>query len=167
VDPGIVAAAFGHRRHARILLQRVGRGVTVAWFAEGDQEAGSQDGPSAWQGRQEGAVGRALGARCDGVVAGLDRVPGHTPLGAEGLDEEGLGGDEACIGGQGGGALEGAEALVDDLGVAHVMGAEAALTRGATRERHGFAGGPLDEEVATDGGVLIVAPRADMGAGVV
>ncbi len=52
VDPGIVAAAFGHRRNARILLKLGGRGVTVALFAEGDKEAGSTDSPSSWQGSQ-------------------------------------------------------------------------------------------------------------------
>jgi len=163
VDPGIVAAAFGHRRKARVLLKLVGRGVTVALFAEGDEEAGSKDGPSSWQGSQEGEVGMALGALCDGVVEGLDRVQGHTQLGDEGLDEEGMGGDESFIGGQWGGALDGAEALVNDIGVAHVMGAEEALKGGPTRELHGFEGGPLGEEVAENGGVFSVEPLQDMG----
>jgi hypothetical protein len=163
VDPGIVAAAFGHRRNAPILLKLVGRGVTVALFAEGDEEAGSQDGPSAWQGSQYGEVGMALGALCDGVVEGLDGVQGHTQLADECLHEEGIGGDDAFIGGQWGGALDGADAVVDDLDVAHVMGAEAVLKGGATRELHGFEGGPLGEEVAENGGAFIVAPLEDMG----
>jgi hypothetical protein len=50
VDPSIVAAAFRHRRDARVFLKLVGRGVTVALFAEGDEEAGSKNGPSSWQG---------------------------------------------------------------------------------------------------------------------
>ncbi|HEX9869477.1 MAG TPA: hypothetical protein VGC99_12965 [Candidatus Tectomicrobia bacterium] len=86
-----MAAAFGHRRHARLRLTLVGRGVTVAWFAEGDEEAGSQDGPSAWPGSQEGAVGMVLGARCAGVVEGLDGVHGDAQLAHECLHEAGLG----------------------------------------------------------------------------
>jgi hypothetical protein len=162
----MVAAACGHRRNARVLLKRVGRGVTVALFAEGDEEGGSQDGPSAWQGSQEGEVGMALGALCDGVVEGLDGVQGHTQLADECLHEEGMGGDEAFSGGQWGGALDGADAVVDDLDVAHVMGAEEVLKGGATRALHGCEGGPWGEEVAEHGGVVIVEPLEDMGAGV-
>ncbi len=105
----------------------------------------------------------ALGALCDGVVEGLDRVQGHTQLGDAGLDEEGIGGDDALLGGQWGGALDGMDALVDDIGVAQVMGAEEALKGGTTRELHGFEGGPLGEEVAKNGGVVIVEPLEDMG----
>ena len=163
MDPGLVAAAFGHRRKARILWTLVGRGVTVALFAAGDEEAGSKDGPSAWQGSQSGEVGMALGALGDGVGEGLDGVQGYTQLADECLHEEGLGGDEACIGGQWGGARDGADAVVDDLDVAPVMGTEEALKGGAPRERHGLEGGPLGEEGAENGGVFIVEPWEDRG----
>jgi hypothetical protein len=71
--------------------------------------------------------------------------------------------DDAFISGQWGGALDGMDAVVDDLGVAHVMGAEEVLTGGATRELHGFESGPWGEEVAENAGVFIVEPLEDMG----
>jgi hypothetical protein len=60
-------------------------------------------------------------------------------------------------------STDGADALVDDIGVAHVMGAEEALKGSATRELHGFEGGPWGEEVAENGGVVIVEPLEDLG----
>ena len=50
VDPGLLAAAFRDRRNARIFLEFVGGGKAFPLFAEGDEEAGSKNGPSTWQG---------------------------------------------------------------------------------------------------------------------
>jgi hypothetical protein len=50
VHPGLVAAAFRHRRNASIPLQLISRSVAVAWFAKGDEETRGQDGTSAWEG---------------------------------------------------------------------------------------------------------------------
>jgi hypothetical protein len=52
VDPGLVAAAFRHRRNASVLLPLIGSGVAVALFAKGDEETRGQDGASAWEGVQ-------------------------------------------------------------------------------------------------------------------
>ena len=68
MDPGLVAAAFGHRRNARILLELIGRGIAVALFAEGDEETRGKDGASAWEGVKQGEVGMALGALGNGLV---------------------------------------------------------------------------------------------------
>ena len=81
----------------------------------------------------------------------------------KGLNQERSGGDDTLIGGQGCGALDGLDALVDDVDVAHMMGAEEALEGGAARELDGFEGRPLGEEVAEDGGVFVVKPLEDVG----
>jgi hypothetical protein len=85
VDPGCLAAPFCHRGDARELLEFSGGGIAFPWFAEGDEEAGREDGASAWTGLEQGDVGMALGALRDGLVAVLDRVPGDTELADEGL----------------------------------------------------------------------------------
>ena len=100
----------------------------------------------------------ALGALCNGLVELRDRLQSHAELGDEGLDQEGIGGDDALIGSQRGGALDGVEALVDNISVAHVMVAEEALQGGASRQLHGLEGRPLGEEGAEDGGVFVVEP---------
>ena len=66
------------------------------------------------------------------------------------------------IGGQGCGTLDGLDALVNDVGVAHLMGVEEAREGRAARELNGFEGRPLGEEVAEDGGVFVVEPLEDM-----
>jgi hypothetical protein len=92
VNPGLVAAAFRHRRKASIPLQLISRGVAVAWFAKGDQKTWGQDGASAREGVKYRAVGMALGAVGNGRVGILDRVQRHAELGHKGLDQEGIGG---------------------------------------------------------------------------
>ena len=92
-----------------------GGGRAFPLFAEGDEEAGSKDGASAWKGLEQGEVGMALGALRDGVVEGLDRVQGDTELADEGLHEQRMGGDDALIGGQRGGRLDGVDALGNNV----------------------------------------------------
>jgi hypothetical protein len=104
----------------------------------------------------------ALGALGDGFVEVFERVQGHAELADEGLDQERMGGDDALIGGQWGGALDGLEALVDDGGVAHVRVAEEAFQGGATRQLGGFEGGPLGEEVTAERGGFVVKPVQDV-----
>jgi hypothetical protein len=167
VHPGCVATAFGHRRDTGVCWERSRGGVAVAWFAAGGAESGREDGASAWQGVQPGAGGRALGAVGHGVVAVVDGWHGDAELAAQGVHQEGRGGDAPRLGGQGCGARAGLEALVQDVGVAPRLGAEDAREGRAARERHGVAGRPLGEAVADEGGVCVVAPWADLGAVVV
>jgi len=162
MDPSCVAAAFGYRGDAGVLLELIGGGVTVALFAEGDKEAGGKAGASARQSLKQGEVRMALGALCNGVVNVVDGVQGHAKLSDEGLDREGSGSDDALIGGQWCGAFDGLNAVVDDGGVTHVMGVEKALERGAPRELGGLEGWPLGEEIAEDGGVFVVEPLQDV-----
>jgi hypothetical protein len=141
VHPGLVAAAFRHRRNASIPLQRISRGVAGAWFANGDEETGGKDGASAREGGKERDGGMALGAVGKGLVERLDRVHRHAELGDKGLDHEGIGGDDAFIGGQRRRAFDGLAALGDDISGAHVRVAEEAFQGGATGELRGFEGG--------------------------
>jgi len=162
VDPGRVAAAFRHRRHASVLLQLIGRGVAVALSAKGDEETWGKDGSSAWEGGKKREVGMALGAVGNGLVDILDRWQGHAELGNKGLDPEGIGGDEAFIGGQRRSALDDVEALGDDISVAHVRVAEEVLQGRASRQLHGLEGRPGGEKVAEDGGIFVVEPLQPM-----
>ena len=81
------------------------RTPSVRVFAAGDEEAGSADRASAWEGLEQGEVGRRWALRRDGVVTVLDRVPGDPEWADEGLHEQRQGGDDARIGRPGGGSL--------------------------------------------------------------
>ena len=61
VDPGLLAAAFRHWRNTRIFLEFVGGGKAFPLFAEGDEGAGSKNGPSPWQGVKQREVRMVLG----------------------------------------------------------------------------------------------------------
>ena len=78
VDPGLLAAPFGHRRHARALLECSGGRKAFALLPKGDEEAGSEDRASAWEDLEQGEGRMALRGRCESVVEVLDRVPGDT-----------------------------------------------------------------------------------------
>ena len=118
------------RGDAGVLLELIGGGVTVAWFAAGDEEAWGKTAPAPARASNKGTSGW-LWARCaHGVVEVVDGLQGHAKLSDEGLDQEGTGGDDALISGQWCGARDGLQALVDDVGVTHVMGVEKALERG-------------------------------------
>src|SRR5512132_2477099 len=158
VDPGFLAAPCCHRGAARERLECSGGGIAVPWFAEGDEEAGSADGASAWEGLEPGAVGMALGALRDGLVEVLDRVQGDPELADEGLHEQRMGGDDALIGGQGGGGLDGVAALGHHVRCASVVLAKEGRQGRATRELHRFAGGPAAENVTTPQGVFVLKP---------
>jgi len=127
MDPGFIAAAFRHRCDASIRLECIGGGVAFPLFAEGDEEARGKDRTSAWQGGKPGEVGMALRAVRNDMVEVGDRVQDEPELGDESLDQEGMRGDHALSGRQWRRALDGLEARVDDVGVAHVRGVEEVL----------------------------------------
>ncbi len=104
----------------------------------------------------------ALGALRNSVVEVLDRLQGHAELGDEGLDQEGMGDDDTRIGGQRRGALDGLDALLDDVGVADVVRPEKALQGSAACELCGLESWPLGEKIAEDGRVFVVKPWQDM-----
>src|SRR6266849_5321511 len=78
VDPGVLATALCDRRNTGIRLERSGRRRAFALFAEGDEEPGGEDGTSAWEGLEQGEIGRALGALGDGGVEVLNSMQGDT-----------------------------------------------------------------------------------------
>jgi hypothetical protein len=158
VYPGLLAAAFGDRGDARLFLQCGGGGRACALFAKGDEEAGGEDRPSAWEGLEEGEVGMGLGPLRDGGVEVCDGVPGDAELGNKGLDQQGMGGDDALIGGQRRGGLEGLEALCDHVFRAHVVVTEEGLTGGAARELGRFEGGPATQKVTENVGIVVLKP---------
>ena len=68
------------------------------------------------------------------VIAGGNGVQGDAAWGHEGVPQEGVGGETPVIRGQRHSALDGLDAGREDVGRAHVVGAEEALKRGTPRE---------------------------------
>ena len=133
-----------------ILLEGIGGGVALPLCAEGDKEARGKDRPSAWQGSKPGEGGMALGALRNGLVAVGKRMQEAPELGDERLDQERMRGHNTRIGRQWYRALDGLDARVDDVRVAHVLGAEKALAGSAARQLGGFQGGPWGEAVTEE-----------------
>ena len=157
-DPGCPAAAFRHWRDAGVLLACSGGRRACPLCAEGDEQPGGTDRPRPWQGLEQGASGRALGPLGDGGVAGLDRVQGGTELADEGLDAQGMGGDDARIAGPRRGRCDGLETCGDDGSRAHVVVAEAGLQKRAPCALRRCEGRPATQNVTKDPGVLLLKP---------
>jgi hypothetical protein len=111
---GRLAAACGDRCEPGLLLPG-GGAIAGAWFATGDEQPGGEDGPCAWERLAQGAVGRALRTLREGILQGRNRRHGDPELVDKGLDEHGMGSDNALIGRQGEGGLDRLEALCDDV----------------------------------------------------
>src|SRR5262245_56960704 len=56
VYPRLLPAAFGDRGNPRIFLQFGSGSIAGALFAKGNEKAGSEDRPRAWEGLEEGEV---------------------------------------------------------------------------------------------------------------
>ena len=158
VDPGLLPAAFGDRGNTRIFLQFGSGSIACALFAKGNEKAGGEDRPRAWEGLEEGEVGMALGTLRDGGVEVGDGLQGDAKLGNQRLDQQGMRGDNALIGGQRRGGLDGLAALGDHVFRAHVVIAEEGLKGGAARELGCFEGGPAAQKVTENVGVFILKP---------
>jgi hypothetical protein len=107
VHPGLLAAAFGDGRAPRLFLPCGGGGRAFPLCAEGDEPPGGADGSRPWERLEQGEIRMALRALRDGVITGCERRPGDPELVDESLDEQGMGGDNALSGGQGGGRRDG------------------------------------------------------------
>jgi hypothetical protein len=166
VDPGLLAAACGHRRAAGLLLECLGRGRAFALGTKGDEEAGGKDGPGAWQRLTQRKVGGLLGAWGDDVSEICQRLPGDAEWGHERWPQEGRGGDDAVIGGPGKGALDGLEAGRADLGRAPMVGPAEARKRRAARQLGGFARRPVAEDVTKEHGIFLGQPGQNVRQGV-
>ena len=141
MPPGFLATAFRDRGNTGVFLECIGCGVACTLFPKGAEEAGGQDRPSAWQGVKQGEVGMALGGRGDSFLDVCAPLQGDTEWGNEGLPQEGIGSEDAIIGGQGCGTLDGLEAGGDEGGRAHVVCTEEGRKGGAACELGRFEGG--------------------------
>jgi hypothetical protein len=106
VDPRLLAAACGHRRDPGLCLP-CGGGRAFPLCAPGGAPPGGEAGTCPGAGLAQGNIGRALRALDDGVITGLDGLPGDPERVDEGLAKPGLRGATALIGGQGAGGLDG------------------------------------------------------------
>jgi len=135
VPPGLLATPCGPWRQPGLCFEVGGGGLAVAWFAEGHEPPGGEDGPRSWESLAQGEIGRALRARRAGGVAISEGLQGGMARGAEGLHQERMGRADTVIGGEGGGRFDGLDTLGDALGIAHVMrtaaGCEGGTARGA------------------------------------
>jgi len=158
VPPGLRAAPFGHRGAPGLCVACGGGGRAVAWCAAGDAQPGGAAGARAWEGLAPEDIGRVLRARRHGRVKIGAGVQGATELGNEGLPQERLGHDDACIGRAGGGGCAGLDTRGDALGRAHVRRPEAGCAGGTARAWRRRAGRPAPQEVAKDRGVFLRKP---------
>src|SRR5262249_40572073 len=163
VDPSVLAAAFRHWCNTRIFLEFLGRSVAFSLFAKGHEEARGKDSTGTWQGIKQREIGMVLSTLCDGCIEVGNGVQSDAELGHEGLHQEGVGGDDAFIRGQGHRALDSLNAGRDDIGSAYVVRPEEALKRGAPREVRRFERRPVTEEVAKDRGIFVLKPLQDVG----
>ena len=113
--PRLFPAAFGDWGNTRIFWQFGSARIAGTLFAKGNEQAGGEDRPRAWEGLEEGEVGMALGTLRDGGVAVGNGLPGDAELGNQRLDQQGIRGDDPCIGGQRRGSLDGMAALCDHM----------------------------------------------------
>jgi hypothetical protein len=163
VPPGLLATAFRDRRDTRVFLELVSRSEPFPLFAEGDEKAGSKDGPGSWQSIKQREVGMVLGALRNGGVEVGHGLQRDTELGDEGLHQEDMGADDAVIGRQRASAFDGLEAGGDDVGSAHVVGPEEPFQGRAAREWRGFEGRPAAEDVAKDCRIFLRKPLQNLG----
>ena len=131
---------------------------------EGDQEAGRKDGSRAWQGLQQGEIGMTLGVLGHGLIKSLDRVQGDAELADEGLDEQGIGGDDALISGQGSRGFHGVNARGEHVSQAHMVVAKEGLQGGPPGELGRFEGGPTAQKVTENVRILVLKPVQHVGA---
>ena len=97
MHPGLLAAAFGHRRDPGIFLQFGGGRIAFSLFAKGGEQPGGEDGTGPGEGLEQGEIGMVLRALRDGVIKGLDCLQGDPELVDEGLDEQGRRGDFTTV----------------------------------------------------------------------
>ena len=106
---------------------------------------GARTGPAPGEGLAQGKIGMVLGALGDGGVAVRTSVHGDPELADQGRDEQGMGGDEARIGGQRPRRVYGLETCVDAVSSTPVVVAKEGLKRRAPGALRRFAGRPTTQ----------------------
>jgi hypothetical protein len=158
VAPGLLPTACGARGNPRLFLQCGSARRACALFAHGPEKAGGEDRPRAGEGLAEGEVGRTLGTRRDGGVAVGNGLHGDAARGHQGLDPQGMGGEDALSRGQRCGSLDGMAALCDHVVCTDMVVAQEGLTRGAARELGRVAGGPAAQKITEKGRSFLLTP---------
>ena len=158
VHPGLLAAPCGSWRDPGIFLEFGGGGRACALCAEGDEQPGGEDGARSWEGLEQGEIGMALRTLRDGGVDIGEGLQGDPERGDEGLHQERMGRDDACIGREGDGRCDVLDTLCHDLGVAHVRRTEEGFEGSTARELRRLAGRPATENVAADRRVFLLQP---------
>jgi hypothetical protein len=100
----------------------------------------------------------ALGTLRDGGVEVGEGLQGDAELGHQCLDQQGLGGDAALIGGERGGSRESVAALCADVFRAYVVVADKGLKGGAARAWGRFEGGPATQQVTANVRIFLLQP---------
>jgi hypothetical protein len=163
VHPGLLATAFRDRCNTRVFWEFLGGGEACSWFAEGDEEPGSEHGSGPWQGVKPRAVGMVLGALCHSGIEVGTGWQRDAELGHEGWHQENIGGDDTVIGGERDGTRDGLEAGINDVNRAHVVSPKEPVQGRAARQLRGFEGGPGAEEVTNDRRLFVGQPLQDLG----
>ena len=78
------------------------------------------------------------------------------------MHEEDIGGNDAVIGGQRAGALDGLDAGSHHVGRTHMVGTEETFQGSATRKLRGFESWPAAEEVTKDRRIFFGKPLQDL-----
>jgi hypothetical protein len=158
VHPGFLAAVLSPWRDAGIFLQCSGGRIPFALLPEGDQEAGRKDGSRAGQGLKQGEIGMTLGVLGNGLSKRLDRVQGHARLTDEGLDAQGIGGDDALVSGQRRRGFHGVNALGEHISHPHMVVVQEGLQGGPPGKLGRFEGGPTAQKVTESGRIFGLFP---------
>jgi hypothetical protein len=164
VPPSLCPAACGDRGNPRLFVPFGSARIAGALVATGNAQAGSAERSRAWEGLEEGEVGRALGPRRHSGVEGSHGLPGAAARGHQRWDQQGMGGDDALSGGQRRGRLEGVAALGAHVFCADKVVAAAGLKGGAAREWGRCEGGPAPQKVTETVGLCILQPLAHLRA---
>jgi hypothetical protein len=124
VDPGLIAAAFGHGSDADILLEGSSVWEAFSPLAEGNEKTGRKSRTSARKGFEESEVGKLAGAVGYLSIEAFDSVDDGPQLSQKGLHCELIRVDDGAIGSQRALGVDRLETAFDGRGVADIVLAE-------------------------------------------
>ena len=163
MDPEGFAAAFGHRRDARVRLQ-IGDGLPAgAVGAEGGREARGADRPRAGETREELVIGVVGEDRRDLTIEGVDGLEQGAQERGVHLDCEAEGVDDGRVGGEWLGGGHFVEPGGDHRGPAAVVLLIEPAHRGGARPLDGGQRRPRPQKVAGLPGVERADPVEGLG----
>jgi hypothetical protein len=163
VHPALVATVLGDGGEAGVSLDFGRALITLALLAEGGESPRGVDGSGARQGTEQRIVGQRGGKWRDLQVEAADGLEHGPSRLDEDLDQQPVGADHPGIKGKWGGLEDGLEALLDDVGIAHVVLMEEGCQAGFACLLGLLKRGPAGENVTKDHGVLVLEPLQDLG----